>query len=357
MPPYRAASPAPPCEKGRIAVLRIQLPPLTSVQDARTALQTAIGVEFGTLPPYLYALFSIRPNTNQAAADLIHSVVMQEMIHFTLDCNILNALGGDPVVTAPTYPGPLPGDIGPHGQALTLHLHPFSRVAMEQAMAIEEPAVVPDFPIVREAFAVEAERAVTIGEFYAELDAFLATLPASDWTPNRHQIDDDQFFAGQLFPVNGYADAHTAITQIVSEGEGALDEPLDFQHQIAHYYRFGEVFHDKVLTKTSQDPGYQWGPQPLGVDWAAAYPAIPDPELHDFSKDSPEARAAQQQCNEAYTRLIDSLQQAVTGTAGALGVAVRAMCDLAMAAAHAVTVPLADGKVAGPAFLYLEASA
>ena len=335
-------------------MLRIQLPPLTSLQDARAALQMAIGIEFGTLPPYLYALFSIRPDTNRAAADLIHSVVMQEMIHFTLDCNILNALGGDAVVTAPTYPGPLPGDIGD----LTLHLYPFTKLAMEQAMAIEEPATIPDYPIAREALAAEAEQAVTIGEFYTRLDALLATLPAGDWTPNRHQINDDQFFAGQLFPVNGYPDAHTAITQIISEGEGALDEPLDFQHQMAHYYRFGEVFHDRVLTKTGQAPGYQWGPQPLGVDWNAAYPAIPDPELHDFSKDSPAARAAQLQCNETYTRLIDSLQQAVTGTAGALGVAVRAMCDLAMAAAHAVTVPLADGKnVAGPAFLYLEASA
>ncbi|MFK5012155.1 ferritin-like domain-containing protein, partial [Klebsiella pneumoniae] len=27
-------------------------------------LQTAIGVEFGTLPPYLYALYSIMPETN-----------------------------------------------------------------------------------------------------------------------------------------------------------------------------------------------------------------------------------------------------------------------------------------------------
>ena len=73
--------------------------------------------------------------------------------------------------------------------------------------------------------------------------------PASDWQAGRNQIVSDQFFPGQLFAVNGYADAHTAITQIVSEGEGAKDDPLDFQDQIAHYYRFGEIWHEKVLTK------------------------------------------------------------------------------------------------------------
>ena len=34
----------------------------------------------------------------------------------------------------PTYPGPLPGDIGPHGIPLDIHLLPLSRDAMQQAM-------------------------------------------------------------------------------------------------------------------------------------------------------------------------------------------------------------------------------
>ena len=40
-----------------------------------------------------------------------------------LACNILNALGTNPVLTAPKYPGPLPGGITGGGkQALTIHL-------------------------------------------------------------------------------------------------------------------------------------------------------------------------------------------------------------------------------------------
>ena len=333
-------------------MIRLQLQKLSSVDDARAMLQTAIGVEFGTLPPYLYALYSIRPGSNLPSAQRIKSVVLQEMIHMCLACNILNALGGDPVLTPPIYPGPLPGDIGPDGTPLTLHLYPFSAQALAQAMAIEQPVDPPDFPVQAMTLEAAEPKAVTIGEFYEALDQFLATLPPTAWTPARHQIHDDQFFAGQLFAVHDYADAHRAISEIVSEGEGTKDDPLDFQHEIAHYYRFGEVFHDKVLTKADNPLGYSWGPEILGVDWSAAYPAITDPGSHDFSKDSDAARAAQAACDCAFTAMVQALQQAVTGTDGALGHAVRAMFDLRLAALHAFTVPLADAtQVAGPAFL------
>lgn len=336
-------------------MIRLSVKPPTSLDDAKQQLQTAIGVEFGTLPPYLYALYSIPPGKNSHSSQLIRSVALEEMIHMCLACNMLNALGGTPVIKPQTYPGPLPGDIGPDGQALTLRLYPFSKDAMAQAMAIEQPEDPPNFPIL--AAMEAAPKAVTIGQFYEALDQFLATLPASVWQPGRNQVVDEQFFPGQLFAINSYEDAHRAIHNIVSEGEGTKTgteaNPLDFQDDLAHYYRFGEIFHDRVLTRTEKTPGYAWGPDVLGVDWNGVYPAIQDPSLHDFSKDSPEAQAAQKACNDAFTAMVDALQLAVKGTAGALGQAVQAMFNLRLAALHAFTVPLADAtKVAGPAFLY-----
>jgi hypothetical protein len=247
-------------------VIRLAVTKLTTIEDARSLLQTAVGVEFGTLPPYLYALYSIPPETNPEASQLIRSVALQEMIHMCLACNILNALGGNPVIHVQQYPGPLPGDIGPNNVPLTVHLFPFSKDALAQAMAIEEPENPPDYPVKTMALLAEAApQAVTIGQFYDALDKFLATLPPSAWTPNRNQIVDKQFFPGQLFAVNNYADAHNAITQIVSEGEGTREgteyDPLDFQDQPAHYFRFGEIFHERVLTRDpGSKAGYAWGP-------------------------------------------------------------------------------------------------
>jgi Ferritin-like len=334
-------------------MIRLRIDKLATVNDAQSLLQKAVGVEFGTLPPYLYALYSIRPGTNPEASQRIKAIALQEMIHMCLACNILNALGGSPIIQPQTYPGPLPGDIGPPGgKPLTVHLYPFSTDAMAQGMAIEHPEKVLDIPV-REALAAAGPKTVTIGEFYRGLDHFLGTLPATDWSAGRNQIVDDQFFAGQIFAVNGYADAQKAIQQIVSEGEGAKDDPLDFQDEVAHYYRFGEIYNDKVLTKADTPSGYAFGPARLGVDWSGAYPAISDPGAHDFSEDPPGAQAAQDECNAAFTAMVDALQRAVTGIEGALGQAVGMMFALRTAARHALTVPLADpAKVAGPAFLF-----
>ena len=334
-------------------MIRLQARPLETLEDAYDLLQTAIGVEFGTLPPYLYALFSIPPGKNPAAGARIRSVMLQEMVHMCLACNILNALGGSPKLTPPTYPGPLPGDIGPHGTPLDIHLLPLSRDAMKQAMNIEEPEKVPDFPILQASLAA-GPQAMTIGQFYTMLDAYLATLPPAAWHVDRNQITDSQFFAGQIFAVNSYADANLAITQIISEGEGAPDNPLDFQNDIAHFYRFGEVFYDRVLTKApGTETGYTWGPEPLGVDWDAVYAAISDPGEHDFSHDPPEAQAAQAACDAAYAEMVDELQRAISGEPGRMGNAAQAMFDLRMAMLVAFRSPLADPtKVSGPTFLY-----
>ena len=332
-------------------MIQLQFKRIQTIDDAVALLQMAIGIEFATLPPYLYALYSITPGSNAAAAQRIRSVAMQEMAHMCLACNILNALGTNPVLKAPTYPGPLPGDIGANGNPISVHLYPFSKQAMAQAMAIEEPESGPiNIP---HALAAGAEpKFMTIGQFYHYLDHFLSTQSASKWSKARNQIDDSQFLQGEVFAVNGYDDAHRAIDRIVSEGEGTKKDPLDFANEVAHYYRFAEVFNDQVLTKANNPVGFAWQGT-LGVDWHAVYPAIADPGSHDFTHEPPAARAAQDQCDDAFTRLVQELRRAVAGQVGHMRNAVRAMFDLRIAARHAMTVPLAvPTEVAGPSFRY-----
>lgn len=324
-----------------------------SISDVQQLVQQAIDIEFSTLPPYLYAKMTLLPGTNEAAAVRMNGIVQQEMIHMCLACNIMNAIGGTVVINPPRYPGPLPAAVGGN---LIVHLLPFSQAAMSQGMAIEEPSEPIDPPQLVGAKMLDTT--VTIGEYYHLLDQALAALPASAWIPNRFQITDGQFFPGQLFAVNNYDDAHEAITQIVSEGEGTPvspnnpGSPLTFQNELAHYYRFWEMERDQVLVKDPGNPvGFAWG-GPLGVNWHAVYPAIADPELHDFSNDSPAAQQAQADCNAAYSAMVDALTSAFSGGTGGLGLAVRAMFDLRMAAIKALSTPLANGQVSGPAFLY-----
>lgn len=328
--------------------------PSGSVESVQKLVQMAVDVEFGTLPPYLYAMMSIPEGENTTAFRLIKSVALEEMIHMCLACNILNAIGGSPNINPPKYPGPLPGSVGEdHGKPLILHLYPFSEQAMQQASNIELPADPLEFPDEAVLLNAADDEQVTIGEFYARLDALLKALPDSAWHKERNQINDKQFFQGQIFPVNNYDDAHRAIENIVSEGEGSPQTaPLDFQNELAHYYRFEELRRNRVLTKANNEQGYVWGDS-LGVDWSAVYPAIADPESHDYSGESAAAQAAQLDCNSAFSDMVDDLYSAFNGTGGDLGNGVRAMFDLRMAAIVAFNTPLNSGKVAGPSFLYI----
>ena len=336
-------------------MIRLQVQPLDTPADVQAALQKAIQLEFATLPPYLYALYTLRQGTNEPARARISAIVREEMTHMALAANILNAIGGKPVLAdasvVPTYPGPLPFDNGGDGyEPFRVSLLPFSTEAMDQAMHIEEPEDPIEFP---EAVAAFPTTFQTIGQFYAALDKALGDLPADTWaSPARNQLTDHPSFPGELFPVTGPADASRAISRIVSEGEGTPKTPLDFEGDVSHYSRFEEIRRDRVLERdTSVPPGFVWGDR-LGVDWTAVIAAIADPGEHDFSGD-PDAQAAQDACDRAFTVMLQELERALNGEQGRLGNAVRAMFDLTMAARAALDVTLKGGDAsAGPAFRY-----
>lgn len=88
--------------------------PIQSIEDLRTYLVIAMQIEHATIPPYLTALYSIRPGSNNEAVEVIRSVAVEEMLHLTLVCNVYNAIGGTMANTLtasnfiPTYPAYLP---------------------------------------------------------------------------------------------------------------------------------------------------------------------------------------------------------------------------------------------------------
>jgi hypothetical protein len=71
-------------------------------------------LEHATIPPYLTALYSLKPGTNLEAFHIIRQVAVEEMLHLTLVANVLNAVGGEieKTLTAddfvPKYPTFLP---------------------------------------------------------------------------------------------------------------------------------------------------------------------------------------------------------------------------------------------------------
>ena len=69
------------------------------LESLQSLLQAAVELEISTLPPYLSALYSMRPNSgkNVEIIKLIRSIIMEEMSHLALACNLLLATkGGEP---------------------------------------------------------------------------------------------------------------------------------------------------------------------------------------------------------------------------------------------------------------------
>ncbi|TMR31208.1 ferritin-like protein, partial [Nonomuraea zeae] len=83
-------------------------PRIDTLDSLREHLQWAIELEHATLPPYLCALYSLDPERNPEATEVIGSVFAEEMLHLALAANLLNAVGGRPRLDIPEMLPPHP---------------------------------------------------------------------------------------------------------------------------------------------------------------------------------------------------------------------------------------------------------
>ena len=72
-------------------------------QDLLDAVQTAIQLEHATIPLYLSALYQIKPNYNPELESILRNIVVEEMLHMAMACNMLIALGGEPNLTSDDF--------------------------------------------------------------------------------------------------------------------------------------------------------------------------------------------------------------------------------------------------------------
>jgi rubrerythrin len=323
---------------------------IDTVEGLRQALQNAIELEHSTIPAYLYALYSIKPGANVEIQGLIESVVMEEMLHMALACNILNAIGGSPVIDEPgfipTYPGPLPGSV----QAdLQVSLQPFSPDLVKVFMKIEEP----EDPIEFRVQLLAASGPLTIGQFYAAIKAQIAELGPDVFTGSADRQLVHGFPAAELFAVTDVESAGRAIDLIVQQGEGTSTSPLDPQHELAHYYRFAEISHGARLVPDSTDPnGYAYAGDPIPFDPDGVWPVVSDPTLSPYPPGSAAAHA-NTTFNYTYTGLLGTLHDTFNGN-DRLRAAIGLMESLKEQALAMASIELGgpDGRTAGPSFEY-----
>lgn len=296
--------------------------PSPDLQSVLDSLQSAIELEHATIPIYLYALYSLAPGTNAEIAEIIQSVVVEEMLHMTLSSNVMNALGGSPNIDQPgfipKYPGPLPGGVQ---SDLVVHLAPFSMGQpggqpsgqLRTFLQIESP----DDPLIFPTELADAADMISIGDFYRAISDAIAILGNGAFVdPPRNQVGPD--LMDEAVVVIDVATAQQAISTIVDQGEGTTTSPLEVVGGgYAHYYRFMQIQEGALLVPAT-NPGpnpedqYAYAGAPVPFNPAGVYAVPTDPG--GYAPGSAQA-FANDNFNYAYTSLLGALHQLFNGGA------------------------------------------
>ena len=227
----------------------------------KDSLQSAIELELATLSPYLCALWSIK-NSSGDAYTLIRSIVLEEMLHMGLVCNMLTAIGGTPILNnisdLPTFPGHLPGGVRPD---LNIYLAGLSKDYLEKVcMQIEYPENGPVVSSLKPTTITDTYPTPTIGSFYdGILTAFQQLNPPLSL---KNQLNGATLNGYPLYPVTTLADVQKAINEIKEQGEGTSHSPdvVDFGGELAHYHKFAEIFYGNHLVKQDDSWSYTGAP-------------------------------------------------------------------------------------------------
>jgi hypothetical protein len=326
-----------------------------TVDGLKSALQNAIELEHATIPPYLYALYSLRQNANSEIAGLIKSVVVQEMLHMAIDCNVLNAIGGAPRIDdprfVPKYPGHLPGSVE---DSLIVGLAPFSKqLLLDTFMVIEEPEEPLHFPVLN--FAAGAEQQTTIGQFYDGIMEQIRHLGDGIFTGDPQKQLTTGFSPLRTMNIHDVKSANAGLELIVRQGEGTKMSPLDPEHEDAHYYRFAEIYYGKKLIPNPErgpgKPAFVYGGHAIAFHPGEVLPTITNPSPGSYTVGSA-AFQLNRAFNQTYTSLLKALELTFGGEPDRLGPAITLMESMKEQAFVLMSTEVVPGQTAGPTFEY-----
>jgi hypothetical protein len=305
----------------------------------KESLREAVRLEFSTIPPYLCAMWSVK-DQDDPVSGIIFDVVLQEMLHMGLICNLLAGLKEVPPINSkafvPAYPCELPGGVHP---GLIVSLVGLSIPLVRDVwMQIERPLE----PVPVGGAMVQTYQ--TIGQFYdAVLDCFHQVNPSLDaaWQRAGTSIG--------LYKITDLPGVTKAITQIKEQGEGTTQSAfaVEFGGDLAHYYRFQQIVEQKQIVQ-GPDGKAKWG-EPL------KFPAVYN--MAEVPKGGWQDQEVSRQLNQRFTAMLALLQDAwATGDPAGkktLTQAVAVMPELTSLARALMEKPLPQGNGCyGPSFLY-----
>ncbi len=324
-----------------------------TLEPIRAKLQTAVELELTTIPPYLMALYSIKPGKNVVASNLIRSVFMEEMLHMILASNVLVSIGGRLSLSeanVPTYPCRLKFEGKTFlDREFDVHLAALSKQSLHDFMQIELPQFMTPFK------ASGAELVVpgyTVGEFYKSIADELTKACEAFGEPQvfhggtAHQVSEQYFWGGDGKPivVTSLETAKEAIDLIVEQGEGASIDANQvngdfFTGAKPHYFRFKEIHEGRLYREIDPPDGPPTG-DPLPVNFEDVFPIKSDCKDADFGGHS-ELQHLNRLFNSNYTMMLSQIAEGFNGNPAAFYTAImNGMHNLTPLARQMVAIPI-----------------
>ena len=131
------------------------------------------------------------------------------------------------------------------------------------------------------------------------------------WFANNGCIHATGDVAEWLVPLNSLSDVQNAIETIKEQGEGTSKGPdaPEYQDELAHYFKFGSVHAEKLYV---QGPNGTWDYQGEAIPFpeVALMQEVPEGGYRD---PAPDVARALQDFNEAFSSVVDKLQDAWNG--------------------------------------------
>lgn len=331
-------------------------------------LGTALKLEHGTIPPYLYALYSIKDpwKENIESSKVLLSVAKEEMLHMVLVANLLNAIQNTAIDSSvhsqlyldkPDFMMDYPDFLPIGDNSFKVGLLPFSEEAIETFLKIERPAEA-DEPAINEKYQ-------TIGQFYAAIKQEFEEI-CEDFSEDevfigdlKRQVTPEYYYSGggEVIVVNDLKSAKLAIKTIVDEGEGFSgsifsgdNETFGEVKDLAHYFKFNQILVGRYYTSGGKsDSTPQGGKFHRSFGQDSVYPSRHNP----IAKYDLDILEKVKECDKTYWDILRACQNAFNGEKEKLKVAVYLMHELRNKMVGVMRIPVPGKNYnASPTFKY-----
>lgn len=305
---------------------------IKNIDDLHRYIYAAMQLEHATIPLYLTALYSIKPGTNAEAMHILRVIAVEEMLHLTLVCNLMNAVGGKVDMSQKGFVAQYPTMLPDGEDDFVVDCQPFSQKAIEAFMKIERPADLDDgsatirrksapHPVLVACHPYKDEdpelHFFSIGQFYKAIEDGLRVLHAQigdelfSGDP-ANQITSEYYYSGggELTAITDMSSALRALDLIAEQGEGITAHIFDEDGEIAHYFRFHQLFAGRYYQE-GDEPYKPTGPE-VDVDWDAVFPAKMNARMTDYA-DGSDLREQATNFNRAYANFLRMLSFACNG--------------------------------------------